>query len=369
MNKQVDLSAGVAGAAKRKLRPVNAQVAAMRAVLVQLLQDAVRAETRVDIVQAAQLLLVNEQLVCGALNSRTKLETSAATDAPVLAPVAATSPPRELTAHEQLVAEHERSHAQLVQANERLVLAALGFDELQVAAEGVRQRRADLLQVVAQELNDPQAPTRLAAAVLGRVGAHAELMPRAQAIVDQQMDHMARTVGALLEPSAPAEAGGGSHTVFDVCALAADAVANCRGSIERHHQILDVQLAPGPIGVQGDSAQLAQALATLLDNATTYTQDGGSIQLRVEALGSSVQLSVADDGLGFGADDRATILKPFVRDPRAPDAGTASEDSFNLGLTTVRAAVEAHGGTLQASSAGKGLGSVFIVTLPLAELR
>ena len=267
--------------------------------------------------------------------------------------------------HEQLVAEHERRHAQLVEANEQLVLAALGFEALRDAADGARQLRAGMLQAVVHELGDADAPVRLAAALSGLDSAHEALLPRAVAIVERQMEHMARTVGALLQPveGGPPELPG--RRSIDVAALARAAVDDCRAAIESRHQVLDVKLHPEPVGVHGDPVQLVRVLARLLRNATDYTPDGGHLALHVEPVGPNVQLRFSDDGMGIEPDALATALQPFERDPRLR---RDSEDSFGLGLTTVRAVVEAHGGSVAASSAGAGRGSVFTITLPMVEL-
>ena len=267
--------------------------------------------------------------------------------------------------HEQLVAEHERRHAQLVEANEQLVLAALGFEALRDAADGARQLRAGMLQAVVHELGDADAPVRLAAALSGLDSAHEALLPRAVAIVERQMEHMARTVGALLQPveGGPPELPG--RRSVDVAALARAAVDDCRAAIESRHQVLDVKLHPEPVGVHGDPVQLVRVLARLLRNATDYTPDGGHLALHVEPVGPNVQLRFSDDGMGIEPDALATALQPFERDPRLR---RDSEDSFGLGLTTVRAVVEAHGGSVAASSAGAGRGSVFTITLPMVEL-
>ena len=267
--------------------------------------------------------------------------------------------------HEQLVAEHERRHAQLVEANEKLVLAALGFEALRDAADSARQLRAGMLQAAVQELGDADAPVRLAAALSGLDSAHEALLPRAVAIVERQMEHMARTVGELLQPEAGGPPKLPGRRSIDVAALARAAVDDCRAAIESRHQVLDVKLHPEPVGVHGDPVQLARVLARLLRNATDYTPDGGHLALHVEPVGPDVHLRFSDDGMGIEPDALATALQPFERDPRLR---RDSEDSFGLGLTTVRAVVEAHGGSVAASSAGAGRGSLFTITLPMVEL-
>ena len=270
-------------------------------------------------------------------------------------------PARATSPHEQQVAEDERRHAQLVAANERLVLAALGFEALKDAADVARKLRANLLAAVEHELDDPAAPVRLAAAMAGLGSAHESILPGAVAIVERQMEHMAQTVATLLEPVQGAPLALPGARTIDVAALVCAAAEDCRAAAERRHQVLDLQLPSQPMTVHGDPVQLAHMLTRLLRNATDYTPDGGRLEMHVAPMGQQVQLLISDNGQGIEADALATVLDPFVRDPRI---GMGS-DSFGLGLTSVRAVVQSHGGSVVASSAGLGRGSQFTILLPI----
>lgn len=101
--------------------------------------------------------------------------------------------------HGLVKVEHEQSQKNLRDANESLVLAALGAQELYAAAEEVRRRQAELLAMVVEELGDPFAPIRLAASTLGMTGAEATLLPRAQAVIELQAEKMVQVVKRVLE--------------------------------------------------------------------------------------------------------------------------------------------------------------------------
>ena len=107
-------------------------------------------------------------------------------------------PQRPLSQHELAMLEQEQRQKNLRDANESLVLAALGAQELLAAAEEMRRRQAALLAMVADELRDPFAPIRLAASTLGISGAEATLLSRVQAVIEQQAEKMARMVGQVL---------------------------------------------------------------------------------------------------------------------------------------------------------------------------
>ncbi|MBK1613175.1 hypothetical protein CKO44_06770 [Rubrivivax gelatinosus] len=100
--------------------------------------------------------------------------------------------------HTTLV-EQEARHQELRDANENLILAALGAQELLAAAREARRRQSELLVMVASELSDPFAPIRLAASSLGIAGAEAALLPRVQRIVEEQAQRLERMVRELLE--------------------------------------------------------------------------------------------------------------------------------------------------------------------------
>lgn len=101
--------------------------------------------------------------------------------------------------------EQAQRERDLREANQSLILAALGAQDLLASAEEVRRRQAKLLALVANELSDPYAPIRLAASTLGVKGAEATLMPRVQAVIEEQADKLARMVRGVLDPKDPVD--------------------------------------------------------------------------------------------------------------------------------------------------------------------
>lgn len=105
---------------------------------------------------------------------------------------------RRFTRDESDMAEYGRQHDTLREANEQLVLSALGAQELLAAAQESARRQTALLALVAEELGNPFAPIRLAASTLGIPGAEASLLPRVQAVIETQADKMLRMVKEAL---------------------------------------------------------------------------------------------------------------------------------------------------------------------------
>ena len=95
--------------------------------------------------------------------------------------------------------EQEQRQRDLCDANESLILAALGAGDLLAAAEEARRRQAELLVMVERELSDPHAPIRVAASTLGIPGAEATLLPRVQAVIEEQAGRLARMVRQVLD--------------------------------------------------------------------------------------------------------------------------------------------------------------------------
>ncbi len=116
--------------------------------------------------------------------------------------------------------------------------------------------------------------------------------------------------------------------------------------------------------VAGDRNRLQQVIWNLLSNAIKFTSSGGIVEIKLEAIGSNAQIQVKDTGVGIGADFLPHVFDYFRQ---ADSTITRSFGGLGLGLAIVRHLVELHGGTVSAESLGIGLGSTFVVQLPLIK--
>ena len=113
--------------------------------------------------------------------------------------------------------------------------------------------------------------------------------------------------------------------------------------------------------VCADGARFGQVVDNLVSNAIKYTRFGGSVRVDLDVEGDEVVLTVADDGIGISVDDQEQLFTKFFR------ARTARENAIpgvGLGLVITKAIVEAHGGTIEASSE-EGVGTTMRVRLPV----
>ena len=124
---------------------------------------------------------------------------------------------------------------------------------------------------------------------------------------------------------------------------------------------IQVVLDPRANAIMGDAQRLQQAVWNLLSNAIKFTPRGGKVQVRLERINSHLEIVVADNGQGI---DKRAIENVFDRFYQATGPRTA-ERGMGLGLSIVKHIVNLHGGTVTAHSDGLGMGSVFIIRLPL----
>jgi CheY-like chemotaxis protein len=122
-----------------------------------------------------------------------------------------------------------------------------------------------------------------------------------------------------------------------------------------------MHLPPASAPVLGDRKRLIQVVANLLGNAVKYTPEEGKIVLRLQVNEDEISLKVIDDGIGMTDETVASIFDLFVQAERTPDR---SQGGLGLGLALVKNLVSAHGGTVNAQSAGLGQGSTFEIRLP-----
>jgi CheY-like chemotaxis protein len=100
-----------------------------------------------------------------------------------------------------------------------------------------------------------------------------------------------------------------------------------------------------------------------LNNAAKYTDPRGVITLTVRRRGQAAVVGVRDNGIGIDRGHLSSVFDMFTQVSRSD---RRTQGGLGIGLTLVRSLVELHGGSVEASSDGRGRGSTFQVTLPVA---
>jgi signal transduction histidine kinase/ActR/RegA family two-component response regulator len=238
-------------------------------------------------------------------------------------------------------------------------------EKLQQHAEELAEadrRKDEFLAMLGHELRNPLAPIRNAVEVMRSLELDDRLIGVRDAI-DRQVAQLTRLVDDLLDVSRISR---GMITLkreeVELAGIIVRAVETSQPLFDAKRQHLIVDLATEPVWLDGDVARLAQVFANLLNNASKYTPAGGQIRLRARAEGGEIVIRVTDNGLGITAEMLPRIFDLFAQADRTLDR---SEGGLGIGLTLVKALVELHGGRVEATSAGIGLGSEFVVCLPV----
>jgi two-component system OmpR family sensor kinase len=118
--------------------------------------------------------------------------------------------------------------------------------------------------------------------------------------------------------------------------------------------------------IEGDPALLRRVIDNLLENAHKYTERAGAeVTLTVGVGRLEIEIEVADRGIGIASSDLPKIFRPFFRADRSRTRATGG---LGLGLALAKRIVDAHGGSIAATSA-LGEGTRVVVRLPLANNR
>jgi signal transduction histidine kinase/ActR/RegA family two-component response regulator len=255
--------------------------------------------------------------------------------------------------------------AQLREANEHLVVAAVQAQHLQEDAEAANRRQNEFLAMLAHELRNPLSPIGMAASLLDRMPDATPQLHKLSRVIGRQVDHMAKLLDDLLDA---ARISSGKITLSTQPLVLADvlqqAVETMQPCVQERRQALHAELPSESLIVEGDQVRLTQVFTNLLANASKYTGDGGMLRLSVQAEGGQVAVSIEDNGNGIAPEIIPFIFDLFTQGPRSL---ARSEGGLGVGLNVVRNLVGMHAGTVTAESAGPGKGSRFTVRLPLSE--
>ncbi|MFJ6023261.1 sensor histidine kinase [Brevundimonas sp. NPDC092305] len=151
-----------------------------------------------------------------------------------------------------------------------------------------------------------------------------------------------------------------SRETMDAREVLSGAMALVRVGADEKGVILSAVLPTEPLDVSADRRALKQIALNLLSNAVKFTPAGGSVTLSAEAIGDTLEIIVADTGVGIAGEDIDRLGRPFEQ---AGDAEQRARGT-GLGLSLVRAFAELHGGTMSLDST-LGEGTAVTVRIPV----
>lgn len=221
--------------------------------------------------------------------------------------------------------------------------------------ERVDEQRSALLRSVSHDLRTPLSTIRAVATdLLSDPHYSSETRVELLGLVAGEAERLDRLVGNLLSLSR-IEAGALQP---DRQAVAMDELFD--HTVKRLTRLFEgrrVQVEiPGDLPlVDGDFTQLEQVASNLLENAARHAPVGSTIRVGGKRAGPRVEIWVDDEGPGIATFERQRIFEPF----RTGDGSNSS----GIGLAICKAIVEAHGGTIDATTAASG-GARFAVSLP-----
>ena len=253
----------------------------------------------------------------------------------------------------------------LREANQSLVIASLHAQDLQDQAEASIELQKEFLAMLAHELRNPLAPIAMAVGMLEKITPAHPQLPYIQQVIARQIGHITRLLEDLLDAS---RVTSGKINLRKSLLLLSDVVHSAveisQPSLDKKRQQLIVDLPSLPVVIEGDAVRLAQVFSNLLINASKYSSEHQPITLSARmGDGGTLAVCVRDEGVGIEPEIQLLVFNLFTQAPQTLDR---SEGGLGIGLSMVRALVEMHGGTVSVHSEGLGLGSEFIVLLPVS---
>jgi two-component system, chemotaxis family, CheB/CheR fusion protein len=227
--------------------------------------------------------------------------------------------------------------------------------------EQVRQRD-HFLATLSHELRNPMGAILTAASVLDVAGKMSAEITRPCNVIHRQASQIALLLDDLLDVARVTQ---GKITlrreVVDLVKVCHESIEAVQPMLSSHQHTLRTSFPDEPLWVDADRVRLLQIIENLLTNAIKYTDDRGQIELSLGEEDSQAVIRVTDNGRGMSPEFIASIFDMFVQFDSSLDR---RESGLGVGLTLVRSLVEMHKGSIEAQSAGLGLGSEFTVRLP-----
>ena len=232
-------------------------------------------------------------------------------------------------------------------------------------AESASRAKTQFLANMSHELRTPLNAVIGFSEILNRelFGALGEARYRDYArLIHESGEHLLNVVNDILDMS-KIEAGKFKivKEPFEVASLVKSCCDLMRHTAEQRSLSLIVNVAPGIPELPADKRACKQMLLNVISNAIKFTDPGGWVRVSARVEGESVELVVADNGIGIAEADLPKLGNPFVQ---ANNSYDRSYDGAGLGLSVVKGLARLHGGQLELAST-LGQGTTATILLPL----
>jgi signal transduction histidine kinase len=316
--------------------------------------------------QPSRLPATGEAVFLGAVNRALWLAAVAAGGVAILLTVLLSrrilTPVEALTAAARRMERGELSQRVDVRSRDEIGELAHAFNSMADGLARLEQLRRNMVSDVAHELRSPLAAVQ--GYLEGVRDGVIEPTPTVFDAIHRETMRLSRLVSDLQELAA-AEAGTltlmrrpvAVPQIIEQAVKAFNLQMSAKGVL--HH----TDVAPDLPMVDADADRVEQILRNLMMNALTYTPSGGTVTVGARAVGTAVEISVEDTGVGIAAEDLPFVFERFYR---ADKSRTRSTGGSGLGLTIVKQLVEAHGGRVGATSVLGG-GTRVAFTLPVSR--
>ncbi len=275
-----------------------------------------------------------------------------------------TKPLRELTGAIRAMAQGKLGIAVPVRSRDEIGELTTAFNQMSADLAHSNQLRKQMTADIAHDLRTPL--TVIGGYIESLRDGVLEANPERFDVMHQEVQHLQHLVEDLRTLSL-ADAGELKLNRQRVSPwdLLNQSMAAFKHQAAQKQVALHVIADPGLPDLEVDEIRMAQVLGNLVSNALRYTQVGGAIDLSARRHGDEIILSVTDTGVGISPEALPYIFERFYR----ADESRHGEAESGLGLALAKSLVEAHGGTITASSEGVGKGSTFTIHFPTQIAR
>jgi PAS domain S-box-containing protein len=232
--------------------------------------------------------------------------------------------------------------------------------ESERAAREASQAKDEFLATLSHELRTPLTPILSAVDALKHLPAEPAVRAAVE-VIRRNVRAEARLIDDLLDVARITQKKLVLNLLtVDVHEIVADVAEDWRPSLRAAGVELTLQLDATRRFVRGDAARLGQVCRNLLSNAAKFTGPGGTILVSSRDEGDRVWVTVRDTGIGMEPELAMRIFEPFVQLSTEPERRAG----LGLGLVICRGILDAHGGSIRATSEGRASGTTVVFELP-----